>query len=145
MDNWRRGNTMWMGNLTQHHGWNFQIIKQLRKLSAEWLTLSCDTLTNPVIESWRQGAVFSYKLSYIVGFGFVEMAISTNPKPTIHHNLCENIGPVFARDSTLRQSTSPQWHYVLVVGAEEPVLFMQTLRYHPWKLSLFTHRCRSRI
>ena len=28
--------------------------------------------------------VFSYKLRYIVGFGLVEMAISTNPKPTIY-------------------------------------------------------------
>ena len=27
--------------------------------------------------------VFSYKLRYIVGFGLVEMVISTNPKPTI--------------------------------------------------------------
>ena len=39
------------------------------------------------------GAVFSYKLRYIVGFGLVEMAISTNPKPTIYHNLYENTGP----------------------------------------------------
>ena len=30
------------------------------------------------------GPVFSYKLRYIVGFGLVEMAISTNPKPTIY-------------------------------------------------------------
>ena len=29
-------------------------------------------------------------LRYIVGFGFVEMAISTNPKPTIYRNLYEN-------------------------------------------------------
>ena len=34
--------------------------------------------------------VFSYKLRYIVGFGLVEMAISTNPKPTIYRNLYEN-------------------------------------------------------
>ena len=27
---------------------------------------------------------------YIVGFGLVEMAISTNPKPTIYRNLYEN-------------------------------------------------------
>ena len=31
--------------------------------------------------------VFSYKLRYIVCFGLVEMAISTNPKPTIYRNL----------------------------------------------------------
>ena len=30
------------------------------------------------------GTVLSYKLRYIVGFGLVEMAISTNPKPTIN-------------------------------------------------------------
>ena len=38
--------------------------------------------------------VFSYKLRYIAGFGLVEMAISTNPKPTIYRNLYENTGPV---------------------------------------------------
>ena len=32
----------------------------------------------------KPGPVFSYKLRYIVGFGLVEMAISTNPKPTIY-------------------------------------------------------------
>ena len=39
------------------------------------------------------GAVFSYKLRYIVGFWLVEMAISTNQKPTIYRNLYENTGP----------------------------------------------------
>ena len=39
------------------------------------------------------GAVFSYKLRYIVGFWLVEMAISTNQKPTIYRNLYENSGP----------------------------------------------------
>ena len=34
--------------------------------------------------------VFSYKLRYIAGFGLVEMAISTNPKPTIYHNVYDN-------------------------------------------------------
>ena len=38
------------------------------------------------------GAVFSYKLWYIVGFWLVEMAISTNQKPTIYRNLYENTG-----------------------------------------------------
>ena len=32
------------------------------------------------------------KLQYIVGFWLVEMAISTNPKPTIYPNLYENAG-----------------------------------------------------
>ena len=43
-------------------------------------------------QSWT-GAVFSYKLRYIVGFWLVEMAISTNQKPTIYRNLYENTGP----------------------------------------------------
>ena len=38
-------------------------------------------------------AVFSYKLRYIVGFWLVEMAISTNQKPTIYRNLYENTAP----------------------------------------------------
>ena len=41
------------------------------------------------------GPVFSYKLRYIVGFWLVEMAISTNQKPTIYRNLYENTGPVY--------------------------------------------------
>ena len=39
------------------------------------------------------GPVFSYKLRYIVGFWLVEMAISTNQKPTIYRNLYENTAP----------------------------------------------------
>ena len=30
---------------------------------------------------------------YIVGFGLVELAISTNPKPTMYRNVYENTGP----------------------------------------------------
>ena len=36
------------------------------------------------------GAVFPYNLRYIVGFWLVEMAISTNQKPTIYRNLYDN-------------------------------------------------------
>ena len=43
--------------------------------------------------SYVSGPVFSYKLRYIVGFWLVEMAISTNLKPTIYRNLYENTGP----------------------------------------------------
>ena len=43
------------------------------------------------------GPVFSYKLRYIVGFGLVEMAISTNPKPTIYRNLYENTDPGYGQ------------------------------------------------
>ena len=41
---------------------------------------------------YNAGPVFSYKLRYIVGFWLVEMAISTNQKPTIYRNLYENTG-----------------------------------------------------
>ena len=44
-------------------------------------------------QTWQAGPVFSYKLRYIVGFWLVEMAISTNQKPTIYRNLYENTGP----------------------------------------------------
>ena len=43
--------------------------------------------------SKRSDPVFSYKLRYIVGFWLVEMAISTNQKPTIYRDLYENTGP----------------------------------------------------
>ena len=36
-------------------------------------------LTQVDVEQRRPGPVYSYKLRYIVGFGLVEMAISTNP------------------------------------------------------------------
>ena len=36
--------------------------------------------------------VFSHKLRCILGFGLVEMAIWTNPKPTLYRNLYENLG-----------------------------------------------------
>ena len=42
---------------------------------------------------YTSGPVFSYKLRYIVGFWLVEMAISTNQKPTIYRNLYENTAP----------------------------------------------------
>ena len=38
-------------------------------------------------------ARISYKLRYIVGFWLVEMAISTNQKPTIYRNLYEDTVP----------------------------------------------------
>ena len=49
----------------------------------------------PVSQGLRMtGPVFSYKLQYIVAFWLVEMAISTNQKPTIYRNLYENTAPV---------------------------------------------------
>ena len=37
-------------------------------------------------------AVFLYTLRYIIGFVLVKMGISTNPKPTIYRDFCENTG-----------------------------------------------------
>ena len=45
--------------------------------------------THIIILSNITGAVFSYKLRHIVGFWLVEMANSTNQKPTIYRNLYE--------------------------------------------------------
>ena len=62
-------------------------------------------------------AVFSYKLRYIVGFWLVEMAISTNQKPTIYRNLYENTGPdayVFATNFNSQLNVSGYIHVVLV-------------------------------
>ena len=42
-------------------------------------------------------------LRYTVGFGLVEMAISTNPKPTIYRNLYENMGPDSVRIISLQK------------------------------------------
>ena len=55
-----------------------------------WLNL--ENYLNHTYLIWLSGPVFSYKLRYIVGFGSVEMAISTNPKPTIYRNLYDNTG-----------------------------------------------------
>ena len=40
------------------------------------------------------GALLSYKLLYIVGFWLVEMAISTNQKPTIYRNVYKTTSTV---------------------------------------------------
>ena len=48
-----------------------------------------------------------------IGFGLVEMAISTNPKPTIYRDLCENTG--LRRQDTVmsvrRQVSAPVLFY----------------------------------
>ena len=41
----------------------------------------------------EQGPYSRASCDYIVGFGFVEISISTNPKPTIYRNLHENTDP----------------------------------------------------
>ena len=43
------------------------------------------------------GPVFSYKLRYMVGFWLVEMAISTNQKPTIYRKVYENTAVTHGR------------------------------------------------
>ena len=71
---------------------------------------------NPVFGQWfasggfhldKSGSLFSYKLRYIVGFGLVEMAISTNPKPTIYRNLYDT--PLIQQVVTQFQSAQ-RWH-----------------------------------
>ena len=54
-------------------------------LKQHWFTASC-WQGSPIAQ------VLSHKLRYIIGFGLVEMAISTNPKPTIYRNVYENSG-----------------------------------------------------
>ena len=51
--------------------------------------------------------VFSYKLRYIIGFGLVGIAISTNPKPTIYRNLYVNTGTCSFRN--LGDLSSEKW------------------------------------
>ena len=58
----------------------------------------------------KSGCVFSFKLQYIGGFGLVEMAISTNPKPTIYRNLYEN-GDWHINSKTW--SVSAHWSLIL--------------------------------
>ena len=80
----------------------------------------CHLPTRDVNESERDESepVFSYKLRYIVGFWLVEMAISTNQKPTIYRNLYENMDPEldnlkeewFSKKKYVIRS----WHFILV-------------------------------
>ena len=53
------------------------------------------SVTNtPTTPAQKGGVLFSYKLRYILGFKLVEMAISTNSKPTKYRNLYENTAPL---------------------------------------------------
>ena len=67
------------------------ISKALKKISSHLIDDLVYFITAiKSIDKWnRPGPLFSYKLRYIVGFGLVEMTISTNPKPTIYRNLYE--------------------------------------------------------
>ena len=69
----------------------YTILMLLKRLTLNYVPQGC---LNGIINNYNTpGPVFSYKLGYIVGFGLVEIAISTNPKPTIYRNLYENTGP----------------------------------------------------
>ena len=70
---------------------NFKLKKNFGLLALEKKYSSgVRVITNTIV---LHGPVFSYKLRYIVGFWLVEMAISTNQKPTIYRNLYKNTGP----------------------------------------------------
>ena len=58
-----------------------------------WYRSSLISEYNLSVSGSMAWSVFAYKLRYIVDFGLVEMAISTNRKPTIYRNLYENTGP----------------------------------------------------
>ena len=90
--------------MSGHQGFSF-LSKSELYLYKHHIPSQCQT-HSPVVEptsahrnrrlrmkNWKKiaGPVFSYKLRYIVGLVLVEMAISTNPKPTIYRNLHENI------------------------------------------------------
>ena len=66
------------------------------------ITESCGK-PGKLFEDSNSGHVFSYKLRYIVGFGLVEMAISTYPMRTIYRNFYENTG--FEYESSMRTSS----------------------------------------
>ena len=55
----------------------------------EWVVENARPYLATTSQSTRV-TVHSYKLRYLVGFGLVEIAISTNPKPTTYRNLFEN-------------------------------------------------------
>ena len=52
---------------------------------------------------------------YIVGFWLVEMAISTNQKPTIYRNLYENTGPAekYYGYRTVASDRQAEQHHIL--------------------------------
>ena len=73
------------------------------------------------------GPVFSYRLRYIAGFGLVEMAISTNPKPAIYRNLNENTGPGVS--SASRVMPSSQLHTLW-----GPLICLCFIRRNSWQM-----------
>ena len=66
--------------------------RSLEKID-DYLSIKGSRIQKEHVVIRNTGPVFSYKLRYIVGFWLVEMAISTNQKPTIYRNLYENTAP----------------------------------------------------
>ena len=72
----------------------------------------------------------SYKLRYIVGFGLVEMAISTNLKSTMYRNLFEKTDPgPDTKGHVLLSETVVYFHlltpvYIIVVNSVK--IYMDT-------------------
>ena len=88
----------------------------------------------------KSGAVFSYKLRYIVGFGLVEMAISTNPKPTIYRNLYENTeccmyDPVMSQHKADLRRTNSRCSACVPTCSWQHMIFRRMQH-------LFNHSCR---
>ena len=68
--------------------WYFSLLYAFHVIISPWgdmFSLDFDLWSKPTytIKSYA-GYVLAYKLRYIVGFGLCEMAISTNPNPTIY-------------------------------------------------------------
>ena len=84
------------GSMLGHRGRRWTNVMQEVVLSnIKWYNNNCmQPLLTDINLTYSSGAILSYTLRYIVGFGLVEMAISTNPKPTIYRNLYENTGHV---------------------------------------------------
>ena len=70
---------------------------------------------------WHPGLVLSYNLwyTYIVGFGLVEMAISTKPKPTIYHNLYENTSKHKKISNMFKKSYMKMFYNIKMLGQQK--------------------------
>ena len=90
--------------------------------------------------------VFSYKLRYIVGFELVEMAISTNSKPTIYRNLYEKWNESGFRQPlcTYRLSWARRTSWGLWDDWDDTVLQTQDSKFEPWRSEAEHATSRSR-
>ena len=76
---------------------------------------------------YEAGALFSYKLRYIVGFWLVEMTISTNQKPTIYRNLYENTDSAGPPENNIRPSRAATYG---IIRKSRPLLVVCHLSHH---------------